>query len=126
MVTKLYSLGRFMVLLICLLAGVSAMAQDRTVTGKVAGGEDNEPLVGASVVIKGTIKGTLTDLDGNFSIEAPETATLIISFVGYATKEISVAGQKSIDVSLTSSTLDEVVVTGYFRFRAMGIQKSLQ
>ncbi len=113
MVTKLYSLGRFMVLLVCLLAGVSAMAQDRTVTGKVTGGEDNEPLVGASVVIKGTIKGTLTDLDGNFSLEAPETATLIISFVGYATKEVSVAGQKSLDVSLTSSTLDEVVVTGY-------------
>ena len=102
-----------MVLLVCLLAGVSAMAQDRTVTGKVTGGEDNEPLVGASVVIKGTIKGTLTDLDGNFSIEAPETATLIVSFVGYATKEISVAGQSAIEVSLTSSTLDEVVVTGY-------------
>lgn len=113
MVTKLNSLGRIFVLLVCLLAGVSAMAQDRTVTGKVTGGEDNEPLVGASVVIKGSVKGVLTDLDGNFSIEAPESATLIISFVGYATKEVAVAGQSNIEVSLTSSTLDEVVVTGY-------------
>ena len=113
MVTKLNSLGRYMVLLVCLLASVSAMAQDRTVTGKITGGEDNEPLVGASIVIKGTIKGALTDLDGNFSIAAPDNATLIVSFVGYATQEIAVGSQSTINVTLNASTLDEVVVTGY-------------
>ena len=113
MVTKLNSLGRYMVLLVCLLASVSAMAQDRTVTGKVTGGDDNEPLIGASIVIKGTIKGALTDLDGNFSIAAPDNATLIVSFVGYATQEISVGTQSTINVTLNASTLDEVVVTGY-------------
>jgi TonB-dependent starch-binding outer membrane protein SusC len=111
MVTKLNSLGRSFVLLICLFMGVSAMAQDRTVTGKVSSGD--EPLVGASVVLKGTTKGTLTDIDGNFSVSAPENSTLVVSFVGYATQEIAVGNQTSINVTLNSSTLDEVVVTGY-------------
>lgn len=113
MVTKLNSLGRLFVLLVCLLAGVSAMAQERTVTGKVVGGDNNEPLIGASVVIKGTTKGTLTDIDGNFSVSAPDNATLVVSFVGYATQEVAVAGQTTINVTLNSSTLDEVVITGY-------------
>ncbi len=111
MVTKLNSLGRSFVLLICLFMGVSAMAQDRVVTGKISGGD--EPLVGASVVLKGTTKGTLTDIDGNFSVSAPENSILVVSFVGYATQEIAVGTQTVINVTLTSSTLDEVVVTGY-------------
>ncbi len=111
MVTKLNSLGRSFVLLICLFMGVSAMAQDRVVTGKISGGD--EPLVGASVVLKGTTKGTLTDIDGNFSVSAPENSILVVSFVGYATQEIAVGNQTSINVTLTESTLDEVIVTGY-------------
>ncbi len=115
MVTKLNSLGRSFVLLICLFMGVSAMAQDRVVTGKISGGD--EPLVGASVVLKGTTKGTLTDIDGNFSVSAPENSILVVSFVGYATQEIAVGNQTSINVTLTESTLDEVIVTGYLTER---------
>ena len=113
MVTKLNSLGRFVVILMCLFASISVMAQERTVTGTITGGDDNEPLIGASVVVKGTTKGALTDVDGNFSVSVPENATLVVSFVGYATQEIAVGSQSSINVSLNSSTLDEVIVTGY-------------
>jgi TonB-dependent starch-binding outer membrane protein SusC len=114
MVTKLNNLLRPCLLLIAMLFMSSAvMAQDRTVTGKVIGGDNNEPLVGASIVIKGTTKGALTDIDGNYSVSAPDNATLVISFVGYAPQEVAVAGQSNISVTLNASTLDEVIVTGY-------------
>jgi TonB-dependent starch-binding outer membrane protein SusC len=96
-----------------LFMSTAIMAQDRTVTGKVIGGDNNEPLVGASIVIKGTTKGALTDIDGNYSVSAPDNATLVISFVGYAPQEVAVAGQSNISVTLNASTLDEVIVTGY-------------
>ena len=112
MVTKLNTLGRFLVMLICLLVGVSAMAQERTVTGTIKG-DDGEALVGASVVVKGTTKGTITDIDGKYSISSPADATLVVSYVGYQSQEIAVGKESMIDVSLSTSTLNEVVVTGY-------------
>lgn len=84
------------------------------ITGKVtsAGGE---PLVGASVFVKGSRTGTVTDANGNFSITVPDDAVLVISSVGYETVEVSVAGKSSISVSLQLSEkkIDEVVVIGY-------------
>jgi TonB-dependent starch-binding outer membrane protein SusC len=111
MVTKLNSLGRLLGFLILLLSGVSAMAQ-KTVTGTVKG-DDGEPLVGASVVVKGTAKGGVTDIDGKYSVDAPADATLVVSFVGYSPQEIAIGNQSVVDATLTSATLSEVVVTGY-------------
>lgn len=88
---------------------------DKELKGKITDGEGNA-LVGATVRVKGTNKGALTDSDGNFTIEAPDDATtLIVSYVGYAPQELAIGGRSTINVSLTqeASTLDEVVVTGY-------------
>lgn len=75
---------------------------------------EDGPLPGATIVVKGTTNGTTTDFDGNFSINAAATDVLMISFVGFATQEVSVNGQDQITITLLSdNTLDEVVVVGY-------------
>ncbi|MDR7130027.1 iron complex outermembrane receptor protein [Algoriphagus sp. 4150] len=77
--------------------------------------ETGEPLPGATVRVKGSVNGTVTDLDGKFSIEVGEDAVLQISYVGYVLQEISVNGQSIIDVQLMpdATQLDELVVVGY-------------
>jgi TonB-linked SusC/RagA family outer membrane protein len=77
--------------------------------------ENGLPVPGASVFIKGTTQGVSTDFDGNYQLKADSSATLVFSFVGYATQEIAVNGQSTINVSMTPSaeTLEEVVVVGY-------------
>lgn len=93
-----------------------AQAQDRRITGRVISADDNKPLPGANVVIKGTTVGTSTDTDGRYAIAVPTGATtLMFSSVGSKAQEINVEGQTEITVILTteSSQLDEVVVTGY-------------
>lgn len=77
--------------------------------------ENNQGLPGASVLIKGTINGTTTDLDGNYKLSVPEDATLAISFVGYTTQEIVVGTQSTIDLQMEvdASQLEEIIVVGY-------------
>jgi len=90
-----------------------AMAQ-RTIEGTV-NDESGTPLIGASILVKGTSRGTVTDIDGNYTLEVPEDAqTLVVSYTGYATKEIEIGASNVINVSLESSAeeLTEVVVTG--------------
>ncbi|MAZ25566.1 MAG: hypothetical protein CL868_00635, partial [Cytophagaceae bacterium] len=85
-----------------------------TITGTVT--DDNgAPLPGASILVKGTTTGTQTDFDGNYSISAESGATLVFSYVGFATQEIVVGAQNSIDVSMAedAAALEEVVVVGY-------------
>lgn len=96
--------------LLCLFA-TSAFAQ---VTGTVTD-EDGLGLPGVSVLVKGTSSGTVTDLDGSFSVDAADDATLVFSYTGFATQEIAVGGQSSIDVELSTDAkiLDEVVVVAY-------------
>ncbi len=87
----------------------------RTITGTVTD-ENGAPLPGASIVEKGTSNGTQTDFDGNFSIDVTDdNAVLVISYIGFATKEIAVNNQSNIGVTLQADTagLDEVVVIGY-------------
>jgi len=87
-----------------------------TVTGQVTDAEDNSPLAGVTVLVQGTGTGTVTDVDGNYSIEAPSSnSVLVFSFIGYEQKEIQVGKQSVIDVALPVSTaqLEEVVVVGY-------------
>ncbi|HEY4785523.1 MAG TPA: SusC/RagA family TonB-linked outer membrane protein, partial [Bacteroidales bacterium] len=90
-------------------------AAKHKVTGKVVSTSDNTPVPGASVRIKGTNIGTVTDVDGNFSVEVTDNDVLVISYLGFLSDEVSVAGQTSIDVKLVNdiSQLDEVVVIGY-------------
>ena len=98
-----------------LLLSSSIFAQ-KTVTGKVTDSKDASPLAGVSVLAKGTGTGTQTKADGTFSLSVPTNAnTLVISSVGYATQEVNVAGQTSVNILLVSSgsNLNEVVVVGY-------------
>ena len=90
----------------------------QTVKGTVISGSDNEPLIGASVMVQGTKTGAVTDLDGNFTIEAKNGQTLEVSYLGFITQKIKVTGS-TINVTLNEDkqSLDEVVVVGY------GVQK---
>lgn len=90
----------------------------QTVKGTVISGSDNEPLIGASVMVQGTKTGAVTDLDGNFAIEAKNGQTLEVSYLGFVTQKIKVNGSV-IKVTLQEDkhSLDEVVVVGY------GVQK---
>lgn len=100
---------------------LSGMAQSvRTITGMVQD-TDGEPLIGANVYVKKTVKGTITDFDGKFELQAsPEAEVLVFSYVGYATKEVKLeAGKDNYDIIMSSEIeLDEVVVT------ALGIERS--
>lgn len=91
-----------------------AMAQNVTVKGRVTN-ENNQAIVGASVVVKGTTTGTTTNAGGNYQITAPANGTLVISSIGYPTKEVLVNKQTSINISMTTTSADmeQVVVVGY-------------
>ncbi|MCV9387377.1 SusC/RagA family TonB-linked outer membrane protein [Reichenbachiella ulvae] len=91
---------------------------DVTVSGIVTD-DTGEPLPGATVQIKGTNKGTITDVTGKYTISAPEDGTLVFSFIGYEKQEIAVGSRSSIDVQLAMSaeSLEEVVVVGYGTMR---------
>lgn len=93
---------------------VQAVMQTGTVTGQVVDAK-GEPVIGASILIKGTGTGIITDINGNFTVSASPDATLVVSFVGYKTQEISLSGKKNIKIILQedSELLDEVVVVGY-------------
>ncbi len=84
------------------------------VTGKVVD-KNNEPLIGVSVIVKGGSVGTTTDLDGKFTLNAPDNASLVFTYVGYVTQTISLKGNKTVSVVLEddSKVLDDVVVVGY-------------
>ncbi len=96
---------------VCALMSTMMMAQ---VSGVVSDAETGEPLIGASVFVKGSTVGTITDLDGSYSIDAAATDILVISFVGYTEIEELVGSRSTIDASLSvGELLGEVVVTGY-------------
>ena len=96
---------------LCLLLGNGLMAQ---VTGTVSDGETGEALIGASIFVKGTQNGTITDIDGVYSLDAAASDVLVFSFVGYTTVEEGVNGRTVVDVALAGGEiLEEVVVTGY-------------
>lgn len=99
-----------------LISGATLFAQTKTVNGKVTAAEDGSGLPGVNVVVKGTVKGVSTDMDGNYTIELGEGEnTLVFSFVGYASQEVSVGNQTVLNIVLESDAkaLEEVVVIGY-------------
>ena len=102
-----------LLLLSLLLLPLCSIFAQRTISGVVSD-EKSESLVGASVLVKGTQNGTVTDLNGRFSLSVPENATLVVSFTGFTTKEIAVGTQSTISVTLEEGVgLNEVVVVGY-------------
>ncbi len=98
-----------------------AYAQQREISGKITSSDDGSGLPGVSVVVKGSTTGTSTDADGNFKLRVPdEAAVLVLSYLGYVTREVPVAGQSSFNLTLSpdNQQLNEVVVT------ALGIERS--
>mgnify|MGYP000754806566 CR=1 FL=1 len=89
-------------------------AQSKTITGTVVGTIDNQPLPGASIVVKGMTVGATTDFDGKYTIKAKAGDVLVFSYIGFKAKEVTVSGKTVIDVSLADDTamLDEIVITG--------------
>lgn len=107
---------RYLCFVFVMLVVQCAFAQDRTITGTVTDNKQ-EPLIGVNVVVKGnTSVGAITDLDGKYSLSVPEgKTTLIFSYIGYVTQEVSVGLRNTVDVVLVddAQALDEVVVVGY-------------
>ncbi len=114
-------MGKFLrfrnVLAICLsFLALGATAQERTVSGKVTSAEDGSTIPGVNVVLKGTTTGTTTDADGGYRLSVPGSGgTLVFSFIGLETKEVSIGERTTVDVALGMDVtqLSEVVVVGY-------------
>ncbi len=105
-------------ILALLLLVVQGWTQEKTVTGTVTAAEDGAPLIGVSILVKGTAVGTITDLNGRYEIKSTDDATLVFSYTGYQSEEVPVGGQSTIDVQLIAGVqLDGVVVT------ALGISR---
>jgi TonB-linked SusC/RagA family outer membrane protein len=106
----------FLLTLFLSLALLTPTLAQQVVSGRVSTVEGNEALEGASIVVKGTRTGALTDQDGNYKLTVPEGGeTLLVSFIGYSSQEIAIAGRSTIDVQLAEDIgmLEEVIVTGY-------------
>jgi TonB-linked SusC/RagA family outer membrane protein len=107
---------KLMLLMTCLMIGIGLVnAQISKVTGNVTSEEDGLPVVGASVLVKGTTVGTVTDIDGNFTLtNVPSSAgTLVISFIGMQSQEVKIKSNVKVVLKSDAEVLDEVVVTGY-------------
>lgn len=104
----------WLVAFMALCAAFPAFAQTITVKGTVID-KEGEPLIGASVVVKGETLGTATDFDGQFTLQAPSDGTLVVSYVGYETQEIAINGRTEINVTMAENSvlLGEVVAIGY-------------
>ncbi|MFW5756684.1 MAG: carboxypeptidase-like regulatory domain-containing protein, partial [Tangfeifania sp.] len=98
-----------------LFMGIMAVsAQTKVLTGTVTSAEDGEPIPGVSIVVEGTTLGTVTDLNGDYTLQVPEDAqNLVFSFVGMSTQEIAIADRNTIDIVMQPQAIgvDEVVVT---------------
>lgn len=109
---------KYLLMLFCLCASLIASAQQKSVTGTVVD-THHEPVIGASVLEKGTSNGTITNVDGEYSLKVSPGATLVFSYIGYKTQEVLVGNKTTINATLAEDAeqLEEVVVVGY------GVQK---
>lgn len=117
----------FMLLTLLLFFGGGLSAQEMTVRGVVTSSADGTPVTGASIVVKGSVKGTTTDATGSFVLTAGSDDVLLVSFLGYKTQEVAVAGRTTVDVQLIedSELVDEVVVIGYGTMRKSDLTGSV-
>lgn len=112
---------RFRIVLLCSFFPLFLWAQNIQITGRVTD-QNNEPVIGANVVVKNSTVGTITNFDGKYTIKAPENATLVFRYLGLTTQEVKVNGRSAINVSMEEGedkSLNEVVVVGY------GVQKKV-
>ena len=101
-------------LFLLLMLGMSSFATAQTVTGKVTEAGTGEGLIGASVLVKGTTTGALTDAEGNYSVNTEGGTILVFSYTGFSTKEVTIDGQTTINIALEEGiTTGELVVVGY-------------
>ena len=109
---------QYLLTLFCLCVSMIALAQQNSITGTVVDAH-REPIIGASVLEKGTSNGTITNLDGEYSLKVSPGAILVFSYIGYKTQEIPVNTKVNVNVTLVEDAeqLEEVVVVGY------GVQK---
>jgi TonB-linked SusC/RagA family outer membrane protein len=114
---------RLYILLTIFFIANSIPAQDRTLQGLVTDEKSNEPIIGASILIKNSDKGTITDIDGKFSLTVSENDFLVFSYIGYASQEIGVRDQQNLLVALKTEDvlLDQVVIVGYGAQRKVDI-----
>ena len=115
-----FCLCRVALAMLLLLPAISSLqAQNKTVTGVVTSGTDSEPLIGVSVQVKEAGTGSITDIDGRYSVTAQQGQTLVFSYIGFVTQEIKVGASGTVNVVLEEDNgmLEEVVVVGY------GVQK---
>ena len=107
--------GRTLCMLLCCIISSLVVTAQTKQSGKVIGSDDKLPVVGASVRIKGTNVGAVTDVNGNFNLSLSPGNVLVVSYIGYQSKEVPVSGTGFLTISLNpaNSTLNEVVVTGY-------------
>ena len=112
---KLYL--RMLLPMVILVAGGASVLAQTTITGTVKEGGSEETLAGVNVVVKGRVTGTITNINGQFTlkINQPPPLTLSFSFIGFKTQEITVGNQTALNITLKSdvTALEEVVVTGY-------------
>jgi TonB-dependent starch-binding outer membrane protein SusC len=109
-------------------AAIEDLQQQFTVSGRVTGQSDGQPVPGANVVVRNTTIGTITDMNGEYTINVPDqNTTLVFSFIGYVTQEVAVAGRSVINVSLVTDIreLGEIVVVGYGTVRKSDLTGSV-
>ncbi len=105
---------KFLLLLsVCFIAFGQVLAQSQTISGTVLNAADDEPIIGASVQVKGTSKGTITDVDGKFSLEVEPASVLVVSFIGMGTQEVAAKDGVVINLLEDSKQLEEVMVVAF-------------
>lgn len=110
---KMEKIKNLLLMLLFISTAMMANAQSMEVNGQVVSDTDGEPIIGATVMEKGTSNGTITDLDGNFKLHVGNRSTLVVSYIGYKKLEVVAAAHLKIKLSETANDLNEVVVTGY-------------
>lgn len=116
-------LEKLPILLIFLAIPLLSWGQELTIRGTIISATDSEPIIGANVLVKGRNEGTVTDIDGNFSLRAGQTDVLIISYIGFETVEVPVEGRSELNITMTEDTqlLDEIVAVGYVTQRKIDL-----
>lgn len=106
---------KWTLMLLCLFTSINLVfAQTVKIAGTVISAEDGEPVIGASILVKGTTTGTVTNVDGGFTLDVPSTVkTVVVSYVGMETQEVRIAPQMKIVLQSSSQSLDEVMVVAY-------------
>ena len=108
---------RLMMLLVGLFLSLGMALAQTQISGTVVSSEDGEPVVGASVLVVGTSTGTVTDIDGKFTLTVPEGKKLRIAYIGMATQIVAAKPSMKVTLKTDNKSLDEVIVTGYGNFK---------